>query len=123
MAEQGLDLLFVNNRENLIYFTGLTEIECLAVLIHREGEACAVTLWLDKPHVEQQSGLLTYGYPFPRETLAGKCIERIRAYGFTAPRIGFERYFVALGSSTACVRLFPRKTLSTPPTFSIGSGR
>ncbi len=107
MAEQGLDLLFVNNRENLIYFTGLTQIECLAVLIPREGEACAVTLWLDADYVRRQSGLATYGYLFPRETLAAKCIERMRAYDVSAPRIGFERYFVAYGVFDALRQAFP----------------
>lgn len=109
MAEQGLDLLFVNNRENLIYFTGLTQIECLAVLIPREGEACAVTLWLDTAYVQQESGLTTYGYFFPKETIAGKCIERIKAYGFAAPRIGFERYFVAFGVFDALRQAFPQE--------------
>lgn len=33
MAAANLDLLLIVNRENLIYFTGLTQIECLAVLI------------------------------------------------------------------------------------------
>ena len=57
MADMELDILFVNNRENLIYFTGLTQIECLAVLIPRTGEACAVTLWLDADYVQKESGL------------------------------------------------------------------
>ncbi|MDT8903373.1 M24 family metallopeptidase [Anaeroselena agilis] len=106
MAEQGLDILFVNNRENLIYFTGLTQIECLAILIPREGEACAVTLWLDADYVSRQSGLTAYGYHFPRETLAAKCIECMRAYGFSAPRVGFERYFVAFGVFDALRQAF-----------------
>lgn len=97
MADQGLDILFVNNRENLIYFTGLTQIECLAVIIPREGEACAVTIALDADYVRRQSGLATFGYQFPRESLAVKCIEKIRQFGYSAPRIGFERYFVAFG--------------------------
>lgn len=110
MAEQGIDLLFVNNRENLIYFTGLTQIECLAVLIPREGEACAVTLWLDAAYIQQESGLTTHGYFFPRETLASKCIERIKAYGFAAPRIGFERYFVAFGVFDALRQAFAQES-------------
>jgi Xaa-Pro dipeptidase len=97
MPELGLDLLFVNNRENLIYFTGLTQIECQAILIPREGEACIVTLWLDAGYVRQETGLATYGYEFPRESLVGKCLERIQAFGYPSPRIGFERYFVAFG--------------------------
>lgn len=108
MAEQGLDLLFVNNRENLIYFTGLTQIECLAVLIPREGEACAVTLWLDTAYVQQESGLPTYGYFFPKETIATKCIERIKAFGYSSPRIGFERYFVAFGIFDSLRQAFPQ---------------
>jgi len=94
MAAQDLDLLLVTKRENLIYFTGLTQMECLSLLIPREGEPCAVTLWLDRAYVEKESGLTTYGYNFPRESLTGKTVERIKAYGFTEPRIGFERYFV-----------------------------
>ena len=69
MPELGLDILFVNNRENLIYFTGLTQIECQAILIPREGEACTVTLWLDAGYLRSQTGLATYGYEFPRESL------------------------------------------------------
>jgi Xaa-Pro aminopeptidase len=90
-----LDVLFVNNRENLIYFTGLTQIECQAILIPRQGEACTVTLWLDRNYVQQETGIPTYGYRFPQETLVEKCVERIRAFGYASPRIGFERYFVA----------------------------
>jgi Xaa-Pro aminopeptidase len=95
MPELGLDILLVNNRENLIYFTGLTQIECQAILIPREGEACTITLWLDAGYVRSETGLATYGYEFPRESLVDKCIERIKAFGYASPRIGFERYFVA----------------------------
>ena len=94
MAGQDLDLLLVTRRENAIYFTGLTEIECISVVIPRQGEAFAVTLWLDRAFVEQESGLRTHGYHFPRESLVGKTIEQIKAAGYAEPRIGFERYFV-----------------------------
>jgi len=94
VREAGLDLLLAVNRENLIYFTGLCEIECMAVLIPREGEACAVTLWLDAPYVRKRSGLTTHGYVFPRERLVDKVVELIRRLGLTRPKIGFERYFV-----------------------------
>lgn len=94
MKEKMLDLLIVVNRENLIYFTGLTQIECVALLIPCEGEPCAITLWLDREYVEQESGIKTYGYLFPQETLVTKMIEQIGRYGFKSPRIGFERYFV-----------------------------
>lgn len=107
MVEFEIDVLFVNNRENLIYFTGLTQIECLAVIIPRTGEACAVTLWLDAVYVQQESGIATYGYHFPRESLAEKCIERVKAFGYSAPHIGFERYFVAFGVYDSLRKVFP----------------
>jgi Xaa-Pro dipeptidase len=94
MAEADLDLLLIVNRENLIYFTGVTQVECLAVLIPRTGEPCAIALWLDAGYVGKESGLPCYGYHFPQETLVARIIERIRAYGLSKPRIGFERYFV-----------------------------
>ena len=109
MTDLNIDILFVNNRENLIYFTGLTQIECLAVIIPREGEACAVTLWLDAVYVQQESGMTTYGYHFPQENLAGKCIEQIRALGYTEPRIGFERYFVAFDVYDSLRKMFSEK--------------
>ncbi|HBT48235.1 MAG TPA: aminopeptidase P family protein [Peptococcaceae bacterium] len=107
MTEKNLDLLLVVNRENLIYFTGLTQIECLAVLIPREGEPCAITLWLDAEYVQRESGLTTYGYFFPRESLGNKLVERIKAYGFRSPRIGFERYFVDYAVYEALRQAFP----------------
>ncbi len=94
MAAANLDLLFIVNRENLMYFTGVTEIECLALLIPRTGEPCAVAVMVDAGFVGRESGVTCYGYHFPRENLAGKAIERIRAYGVSKPKIGFERYFV-----------------------------
>lgn len=109
MADKELDLLLVVNRENLIYFTGLTQIECLAVLIPRDDEPCAVTLWLDAEYVKQESGLTTYGYIFPQESLGSKLVERIKAYGFNSPRIGFERYFVDYAVYDALRQAFPER--------------
>jgi len=109
MQERGLDLLFVNNRENLIYFTGLTQIECLAIIIPREGEPCAITLWLDAEYVERESGIRTYGYLFPRESLGSKTVEVIKSLGYASPRIGFERYFVDFALYDALRQAFPER--------------
>jgi len=108
MAEANLDLLLVVNRENLIYFTGVTQIECLAVLIPQSGDPCAVALWLDAKFVEKESGLAVYGYPFPRETLGMKILERIKDYGLEKPRIGFERYFVDFAVYDGLRQVFPQ---------------
>ncbi len=94
MIEANCDILVVTNRENLIYFTGVTQMECLAVLIPKDGEACAIALWLDADYIREQSGLHTHAYFFPRQSLGEKIVERIKAFGFSEPSIGFERYFV-----------------------------
>jgi Xaa-Pro aminopeptidase len=94
MVEGEYDVLVVTNRENLIYFTGVTQIECLGVVIPREGEAWAIALWLDAEYVREHSGLRTKAYHFPRQNLGATMVECIRAFGLSGPRIGFERYFV-----------------------------
>ncbi len=38
MQEQGLDAIVFTDRENLIYYTGAVEIECMAAVIPVEGE-------------------------------------------------------------------------------------
>jgi Xaa-Pro aminopeptidase len=94
MTELECDVLVVTNRENLIYFTGVTQIDCLGVLIPKEGEACVVALWLDAEYVREHSGLQTRAYHFPKQSLGTTMAACIKTFGFYPPRIGFERYFV-----------------------------
>ena len=122
MAQLDIDLLLVNNRENLIYFTGLTDIECLAILIPREAPPCAVTLWLDVEFVRQKTGLDTYGYSFPKGNLAATVIERIKAYGMEQPTIGFERYFVGFSVMMPYGRYFRKPNSPMRQTCFIASG-
>ncbi|WP_109205442.1 M24 family metallopeptidase [Moorella sp. Hama-1] len=71
-----------------------------------------MTLWLDADYVERESGLTTYGYLFPRESLASKVVERIKAYGFKEPRIGFERYFVDFAVYDGLRQAFPEASFT-----------
>lgn len=110
MRQAGLDVLVVTNRENLIYFTGLTQIECLAVLIPGEGEACAIALWLDAEYVRDYSGLRTSAYFFPRQSLGPMLVKQIDKFGFKEPCLGFERYFVDFAVYEALRGAFPEKS-------------
>ncbi len=109
MAAQELDLLLVTRRENLIYFTGITEMECMSVVIPREGEAFGVTLWLDRAFVEHESGIRTHGYRFPQESLVSRTVELIKAAGYAEPRIGFEHYFVDFSVYDGLRKAFPER--------------
>ncbi len=112
MRQAGLDVLVVTNRENLIYFTGVTQIECLSVLIPGEGEACAIALWLDADYVRERSGMRTHAYHFPRQSLGPALVKRIREFGFQQPRLGFERYFVDFSIYDALSAAFPRESFT-----------
>lgn len=107
MVEAECDVLVVTNRENLIYFTGVTQIECLGLLIPRDGEACAVALWLDADYVREHSGLKTRAYYFPRQNLGSTMASCIKTFGFSFPRLGFERYFVDYAVYEALKGAFP----------------
>lgn len=95
MAKVNLDILFIVGRENLIYFTGNTELECMALIIPQEGDPVGVTLWLDVEYLKENSGLTNItGYVFPRQDLVSRAVEVVKSMGLNRPRIGFEKYFV-----------------------------
>ncbi|ABB15212.1 M24 family metallopeptidase [Carboxydothermus hydrogenoformans] len=95
MTERKIDILVVVKRENIIYLTGLTQIENMAVLIPIEGEPCIIANWLDADYIEEESGLKTFSYFKPRENLGDKIAKRINAYGFRNVIIGLEKYFIS----------------------------
>lgn len=95
VRDAGLDVLFIVGRENIIYFTGTTQLECMSLLIPREGDPAAITLWLDVEYLKELCPVPEIkGYHFPAQNLISKTVEVINAYGFENPRIGFEKYFV-----------------------------
>ena len=49
------DFILICDRENLIYYTGITEIECGALIIEPEGIPTLVTLWLAIPFLKQKN--------------------------------------------------------------------
>jgi len=106
LKEHGFDVVLMVNGENQIYFAGVS-LPCLALLIPSGGEPAAVTLWLDTDYVQKKSGLKVYPYMFPTEKLGGKVVEVIRKFGFSKPKIGFERYFVDFSLYDSLVKNLP----------------
>ncbi|WP_366924351.1 Xaa-Pro peptidase family protein [Metallumcola ferriviriculae] len=95
IEEQGIDLALFTDRENIIYFTGLTELACVAVIIPAKSEPIAVTLWLDAPYLKEKGAIENVqGYRFPSSNLGEKVVQVIQGLKIKKPTIGFGKYFV-----------------------------
>ena len=95
MAKSNIDVLLLVDRENLLYYGGIEQIECMAIVVPREGTPEGVTLSLDIDWVRQNCALeKVRGYVFPHQTLAGGVVDIIKEMGYQDPVIAFERYFV-----------------------------
>lgn len=102
LVSNGIDLMVFCDRENLIYYTGLTEIECMALIIPAAGEPISVTLWLDVPYMKKYSAVPDVrGYYFPENNLGKKIVEVIKDMGYNTPKIGFSKYFVEFSTYEA----------------------
>lgn len=96
MKEQNVDICLLMDRENLIYFAGIEQIECMTLIVPKQGQPVGTTLWLDVSFVKENSFIDDIrGYVMPNESVATKVTEIITEMGYKDPIIGFERYFVS----------------------------
>jgi Xaa-Pro aminopeptidase len=85
LQDANVDMALFVDRENLIYYTGLTNIECMALIVPSHGEPQSITLWLDVPYVRENSAVQNvHGYMFPASNLGEKIVEVINKMGFTS---------------------------------------
>lgn len=91
-----LDAALIYDRENLIYFAGVTDLEGGVLCIPAEGEAELFCIWLEAEHMRQATGLKTTGFHFPTENQSVRAARWLAALGRKAPRVGFTRYFISL---------------------------
>lgn len=110
LAAAECDALLVMDRENLIYFTGIPEIECGGLLVPRSGDPVLVTLWLDLPYIDDL-GYEVRGYVFRSQSLADAMVEQIRERGLSSPRLAFTRYFVDVAVFKALESQLPGMTV------------
>jgi Xaa-Pro dipeptidase len=109
MAGAGLDAIVFADRENLIYYAGTTEIECMAAVIPATGDPILCCLWLDAPYIRECSGsenLLSYR--FPSSNIGQTIVSAMQMLGLKAPRVGFHKYFVEFGIFDAIRQAFPK---------------
>ena len=67
--------------------------------------------------------MTTHAYHFPKQNLGGAIVKQIREFGFSDPKIGFERYFVDFALYDALRGAFSEKTSRGSENCTIGSGR
>ncbi len=68
LRQHGVDLALFADRENLIYYTGMTNFDCLSMVIPAEGEPRIVCLWLDAAYVRAMvPSEHVMGYVFPSD--------------------------------------------------------
>ena len=108
MTGAGLDAVVFADRENLIYYAGAVEIECMAAVIPASGEAILCCLWLDAAYVRECSSVENLlVYHFPTSNIGQTIVSAMRALNLKAPRVGFHKYFVEFGIFDAIRHAFP----------------
>lgn len=93
----GLDAAMIYDRENLIYFAGIDDLEGGALCVPAEGEPELFCLVWDVKHMRETCGIerVTPFY-FPKENQSIKAAQWLKALGLKAPKVGFTRYFITL---------------------------
>lgn len=97
LKAMGLDAAMIYDRENLIYFAGIDDLEGGALAVPAEGEPEMFCLWLEADHVRELSGFeKVTSYMFPKHNQSTMMGAWLKAQGWKAPKIGFTRYFISL---------------------------
>lgn len=96
LVKLGLDAAILMDRENLIYFTQVLDIEGGSLIVPSKGDASLICMWLDARHIRDVSELEVIPYFFPSENVSQKTSDFIKAMGLSNPKIGFTRYFISL---------------------------
>nr|WP_319488864.1 Xaa-Pro peptidase family protein [uncultured Caproiciproducens sp.] len=107
LQKSDLDAAVIMDRENLIYFANVEDIEGGSLIIPAQGEAKLLCLWLEARHVRDQSGLEVVPYFFPKENVSQKTADMILKMGIPNPKVGFTRYFISLKDYQCLRDTFP----------------
>ncbi len=108
LQQQGIDLMLFCDRENLIYYTGLTEIECFGLVVPASGEAQIAAMTVDLPLLRTIPGVgPLHGYVYGHGSLGQTLTALIAGYGLERPRIAFAKYFVEVAVFEAIWKAVP----------------
>lgn len=112
LKERSCDFLLLTDRENLLYFTDVTQFECMGMIIPQEGVPTVITLWLDVSYLQAELPFCkVLGYRFPEENLGLFIFKALQHYGIDRPVIGFAKYFVEFNVFDALRQNLPSASL------------
>ena len=97
LRDMGLDAAMIYDRENLIYFAGIDDLEGGALAVPAEGEPELFCLWMEAAHVRETSGIRRVTpYRFPQNNQSTMMGAWLKGQNWKAPKLGFTRYFISL---------------------------
>lgn len=97
LREMELDAAMIYDRENLIYFTGVDDLEGGGLAVPAEGKPELFCLWMEAGHVREASGIeKVTPYLFPSNNQSTMMGAWLKARNWKAPKLGFTRYFISL---------------------------
>ena len=98
LRELHIDAAMIYDRENLIYFAGLDDLEGGALAVPAEGEPELFCLWAEVGYIRSVSGIAKVTpFMFPKgESQSTAMAAWLKDQGWKAPRLGFTRYFISL---------------------------
>ena len=97
LRETGLDAALIYDRENLIYFAGVDDLEGGVLCVPASGEAELFCLAWDAKHMRESCGVeRVTPFMFPKESQSIKAAQWLKNLKIKAPKVGFTRYFISL---------------------------
>lgn len=108
LEKLGLDAAMIYDRENLIYFAGVDDLEGGCLIVPAKGEPKLLVLALDARHMKASSGIDDVeGYNFPTVNVSMAAARALKKMGYVAPKLGFTRYFITLKDYQMLRETFP----------------
>lgn len=83
-----MDAAIIMDRENLIYFAGIKDLEGGSLVIPSHGEPILFCLWLDAKYIKETSGITNVvPYMFPKENVSLKTARWLKSLGLDNPYV------------------------------------
>ena len=97
LKSSGLDAALIYDRENLIYFAGVDDLEGGVLCVPAKGCAELFCLAWDEKHMKETCGVdKVTSYPFPQKSQSVMAAQWLKNLNLKTPKVGFTRYFISL---------------------------